>query len=404
VTSELTRRRFLQAAAASAGSMALVPSWLADLAGAATPIGPRDGILVAVQLGGGNDGLNTVVPAGDPAYAALRGPVALKATDVLPLGANLGLHPKLTWLKSRFDAGQVAVVQGVGDQAPDLSHFTATARWMSGDGTAGTTGWLGRYVDGLPATGDPFHAVTIGTSVPLLVTGRATRATALPAKVDDVLNPSSKDDWVRRSAQAVRAMGAGPTGLGPWGDALAAAGRNAIDMTTSVKQLYAPKLATGRLAQQLDLSARLINANVGVRVLHVGFGSFDHHANLLGEHANRMAELDAGLQQFFATLAPAFAEQVTVLTYSEFGRRAKANQSNGTDHGTASALFAVGTKVQGGLYGATPSLTDLDRAGNLKPAVDFRSVYATVLETWLRADAVQVLGGRFENLGFLRSP
>jgi uncharacterized protein (DUF1501 family) len=404
VTSELTRRRFLQAAAASAGSMALLPSWLADMAGAATPVGPRAGILVAVQLGGGNDGLNTVVPVGDPAYAALRGHIALKAADVLPIGAGIGLHPKLAWLKSRFDAGQVAVVQGVGDQAPDLSHFTATARWMSGDGTAGATGWLGRYVDGLPAANDPFHAVTIGTSVPLLVTGRATRATALPVKADNVLNPSSKEDWVRRSAEAVRAMGAGPTGLGPWGDALAAAGRNAIDLTSSVKQLYAPNLATGRLAQQLDLSARLINANVGVRVLHVGFGSFDHHANLLGEHANRMAELDAGLQQFFATLAPAFADRVTVLTYSEFGRRARANQSNGTDHGTASALFAVGSKVQGGLYGAAPSLTDLDRAGNLKPAVDFRSVYATVLDTWLRADAVQVLGGRFENLGFLRSP
>jgi uncharacterized protein (DUF1501 family) len=398
------RRRFLQASAIGVGAGALLPSWLADMAGAAAPIGPRDGVLLAVQLGGGNDGLNTVVPTGDPNYYAQRPSIAVKAADALPLGPGVGLHPKLTYLKSLFDAGRVAVLQGVGDVTPDLSHFTATARWMCGNGGAGTTGWLGRYLDGLPDGGDPFRAVTVGTSVPLLMNGAKRKGTALPDSLGDGLSTTAKEDWVRRSAECVRAMGVGPSGLGPWGDAVAVAGRTSVDLNDRVRPVYKDKLATGRLASQLDLAARLINADLGIRVLHVAYGSFDHHANLPGEHGQRMAELDAGLKAFFATLAKRFAGRVTVLTFSEFGRRVQANQSNGTDHGTASALFAVGAGVKGGLYGAMPSLAALDRSGNLVPTVDFRSAYATVLDSWLAADSRQLLGAGYENLGFLKQP
>lgn len=398
----ISRRRFLQAGIVG-GAAALIPSWLADVAAAATPIGAGDGILVTVLLGGGNDGLNTVIPIADAAYAAKRGGVAIKATDALPLGPSAALHPKLTYLKERFDAGQVAVLQGVGDRSPDLSHFSAMARWMSGDGTEGQTGWLGRYIDGLPGGSDPFHAVAVGTSVPLTVVGRERRATALPAKVEDNLSAVHKDDHVRRAAECVRAFGAGPAELS-WWSGLAAAGRNAVDLTGQVVPMYKEKLASGRLAGQMDLAARVINADLGARVLHTSFGSFDHHANLVGEHANRMGELDAGLKAFFDRLDPRFAGRVTVLTYSEFGRRVQANQSGGTDHGTASALFAIGGRVKGGLYGAMPSLAQLDRSGNLVAAVDHRSVYATLLDSWLRADSKQILGGSFENLGFVLPP
>ncbi len=299
---------------------------------------------------------------------------------------------------------RLAVLQGVGDVTPDLSHFTATARWMTGDGSEGKTGWLGRYLDGLPGGNDPFHAVTVGTSVPLLMNGATRKATALPDSLGDGLSTAAKDDWVRRSAECVRAMGAGATGLGPWGDAIAATGRIAIDLNDKVRPLYKEKLTQGRLAEQLDMAARLVNADLGVRVLHVSFGSFDHHSNLPGEHAQRMAELDAGIQTFFEKLDPRFAGRVTLLTFSEFGRRVQANQSNGTDHGTASALFAVGAGVKGGLYGSMPSLASLDRSGNLVPTVDFRSVYATVLDSWLAADSRQLLGARYENLGFVGQP
>jgi uncharacterized protein (DUF1501 family) len=398
------RRRFLQASAMGLGASALLPTWLADIAGAAAPIGAHDGVLVVVQMGGGNDGLNTVVPTGDPNYYAKRANIAIKATDALPVGTGVGLHPKLTFVKSQFDAGKVAVVQGVGDMKPDLSHFTATARWMTGDGTEGKTGWLGRYLDGLSGGNDPFQAVSVGTAVPLLMSGAKRKGTALPDSLGDGLSTSAKDDWVRRSAQCLRDMGGATTGLGPWGDAIAAAGRTSVELNDKVRPLYKDKLAQGRLAEQLDLAARLINADLGVRVLHVQFGSFDHHANLPGEHGARMGELDTGLKVFFEKLATRFAGRVTVLTFSEFGRRVQANQSNGTDHGTASALFALGAGVKGGLYGAMPSLSALDRSGNLVPAVDFRSVYATVLDSWLGADSRQLLGGRYENLGFARQP
>jgi uncharacterized protein (DUF1501 family) len=399
----LSRRRFLQGSLAAGASAALLPTWLAEMAGAA-PLGANDGVLVLVQLGGGNDGLNTVVPFGDSAYYAKRGGVSIAAKDVLAIGNGVGLHPRLTWLKSQFDAGRVAVVQGVGETNADLSHFTATARWMSGDGTEGATGtgWAGRFLDGVPDA--PLTGVVVGSSLPLVLRGRNRRATALPMSFDAVIDPGHKDDWVRRSADCIRGMAAYGSALGPWGDALVGAGRSAVDLTGTTKGLYNPKLASGPLAQQMDLCARIVNAGVGTRVLHTSLGSFDHHAGLPGAHAQKLGELDAGLKAFFDRLSPALASRTTVVTYSEFGRRVQANQSQGTDHGTASVLFAMGAAVKGGLYGAAPSLTALDRSGNLVPTVDYRSVYTTVLDTWLRADAKGLLSAGYENLRFLNAP
>lgn len=398
------RRRFLQAAAV-AGGASVLPAWLADAAAAATPIGAGDGVLVVILMAGGNDGLGMVPPMGDAAYASLRKGLAIPASSALKGGAGFGFHPNLKEVKKRWDAGQVAVLQGVGDLEPDLSHFTAMARWMSGDGSSlPTTGWIGRYVDGLAGGDDPFHAVTLGTSVPLAMVGRARRGTALPMKVDAGLSTTHKDDWVRRSAECVRAMGGATNGLGTWGESLATAGRTAIDLTARVSPLYGAAFPEGKLAAQAELAARLINADLGVRALHLQYGDFDHHADAPGSYPQRMAELDAAVARLYATLQARFQKRVTVLTVSEFGRRAQANQSNGTDHGTATTLLAIGPGVKGGAYGQAPSLTKLDRHGNLVPTVDFRSVYASVLQTWLRADPKQVLGASFEDLKFLKAP
>lgn len=400
----VTRRRFLQAVAAGTAVTAL-PTWLADAAAAAAPIGANDGVLVVLLLGGGNDGLNTVVPVGDPAYRAARRGLAIAPDEALPIATGWGLHPTLVRLKKRFDAGQVAVIRGVGDLKPDLSHFTAMARWMAGDGgSMPTTGWLGRYVDGLPGGDDPFHSVSLSTSLPLTLIGRARRGTALPTKLDAGLTTTHEDGWVRRSAECVRAMGAGPTGLGAWGDALARTGRTAVDLTNQVAPLYAPEPPKQKLSTLMDRAARLINADLGVRVVHVSHGDFDHHSDAGWRHEQRLEQLDAAVDHLFATLHARFERRVTVLTVSEFGRRVQVNQSGGTDHGTASSMLAIGPGVAGGLYGQAPSLTQLDRDGNLVPTVDFRSVYSTVLETWLRADPRQVLGGGFENLRFLKRP
>jgi uncharacterized protein (DUF1501 family) len=403
----ISRRRFLQLSAAAAGATTALPSWFDDVAAAATPIGPNDGVLVVVLMAGGNDGLNTVVPTGDGHYYDHRGDLAIAESAALPLVSGVGLHPNLRSLHARYRAGRVAVVRGVGDVDPDMSHFTAMARWMHGHansmGTA--SGWLGRWLDGY-ARADDLAAVVVGESVPLALVGRARKAVALPARGVDAITAGTGEAWVQRAVDCLRAMGAGPTGNGAWADALGAATAKSVDLADTVKPLYASELPAGTLVGELELAARLVNADLGVRVIHVQYGDFDHHSNQPGAHDARMAELDAGLDRFFATLSPAFANRTTVLTLSEFGRRPEANASNGTDHGEASDLLVIGagSGVRGGVYGHGVDLTHLSDHGCPVAHVDFRSVYATVLGRWLGADAGEVLGGSFGDVGFLRAP
>jgi uncharacterized protein (DUF1501 family) len=401
----LTRRRFLQASAATAGVTALLPSWLADLAAAATPIGPSDGVLVVVLMAGGNDGLNTVVPTGDGMYYDARGSLAIAETAALNVATGVGLHPSLTKLQARYRQGQVALVQGVGDLEPDMSHFTAMARWMRGhqQSSGAGTGWLGRWLDGY-GRADDFSAVVIGESIPLALVGAKRKATALPAGGTDAINADRDEGWIIRAIDCLRDMGAGATGNGAWCDALGAATRSAVDLADVVKPVYAGALPEGKLASQLELAARLVNANLGIRVLQVQYGDFDHHANEATQHQQRMAELDAGIDRFFATLSPTFAKRTTIMTMSEFGRRPEVNGSGGTDHGEGSDLMVVGPGVKGGLYGEAMHLGHLSDHGCPIAHVDFRSVYATVLDRWLGGGSSTVLGGSFEDLGFLRAP
>lgn len=399
---ELSRRRFLQAAAAGAGAMALLPTWLREAAGA-EPLGAGDGVLVLVMMGGGNDGLNTVAPIGDGAYRDKRGGLALTEANALPVAPGFGLHPALVGLKRRFDAGKVAIVQGVGNPGGDLSHFTSMASWMQGsaDGGPPVTGWLGRWLDGV-APANSLRAVSVGSSVPLHLVGARAKATALGTSSGDVFG-SGGEAHERRMFDCIGAFGTQPNGIGPMGDLAGRTGRSSMALAKTVKPLYKPDLPGGRLAGQLALCARLVNADVGARVLNVAYGSFDHHADAGWQHNERMKELDAGLETFFSSLDPRFAGRVTVLTFSEFGRRPERNGSNGTDHGTASVMFAAGDRVKGGLYGSQPSLTALDRAGNLVPAVDFRAVYGSVLDGWMGGGSSSVLGRGYEDLGLFRS-
>lgn len=400
----ISRRRFLQASAALGGTAAL-PTWLADAAAAATPIGANDGVLVIILMAGGNDGLNTVVPTGDGMYYDARGGLAIDESDALGIASGVGLHPALTKLQARYRQGQVAVLQGVGDLDPDMSHFSAMARWMRGhqNSDGATNGWIGRWLDGY-ARADDFSSVVIGQSVPLAFVGAKRKATALPAEGADAITADRDEGWIKRSIDCLRDMGVGATGNGPWCDALGAATRNAVDLADTVKPLYATKLPEGKLIGQLELAARLVNANLGVRVLQVQYGDFDHHAGQPNAHQQRMAELDAGIDRFFATLSPTFAKRTTIMTLSEFGRRPEVNSSMGTDHGEGSDMLVVGPGVKGGLYGEAMHLGHLSDHGCPIAHVDFRSVYATVLDTWLGGGSSTVLGGSFENLGFLRKP
>jgi uncharacterized protein (DUF1501 family) len=402
----MARRTFLKMIGAGVG-LSMMPDWLVESAWAG-PLQPHEGILVVIQMGGGNDGLNMVVP--DVAkYYDLRKQLAVSAASTLDIGPGVGLHPALSKLKSRYDQGKVAVVQGVGWGNNDLSHFDCTANWMSGWAPVAApnasllTGWLGRYLDEFGE--DPLNGVNIGTQIPLHLTGARTRAAALPTSKGSLLFgggvPSNTD---QRLFTALRAMGSKPTGLGPVADMIAETEAKSIDVNNQVLPCFSESFVSGPLAPQLQLVARLINANVGSRVYGVSWGSFDHHENAGWQHEQKMAELDAAIDAFYTTLQAAYGSQVTLMTFSEFGRRPNMNGSYGTDHGTSSPLFVIGDRVRGGLYGEQPSLTDLDTHGNLKTKVDFHQIYATILDKWLDADSAELLGGTYTAVDLFTGP
>jgi uncharacterized protein (DUF1501 family) len=404
----ITRRGFIGTAAATAGLATVVPAWFADRAGAATPVASTDGILVVITLGGGNDGLNTVVPRGGAnrgTYEQLRGAVAIPAGELLPLdpAGAYGLHPSLTGLTQRYAAGKVAIVQGTGvTSALDLSHFTSMATVMAGTSTAArTSGWLGRFLDGVSEWETGLRGVALGASVPLHLVGTRAKVTAVPAD-GAVWGADTSARWERQAFDAVRAMAAKPTGLGVWPDKVATVSRDAVEQAKFVGQVLTPPPTVPGLPADLTIAARLLNLNLGVRVLSASFGSFDTHAGQLQGHAALLKHLDDGIEAFYATLRPELAPQVAFVVVSEFGRRASANASSGTDHGAASHTLVIGDRVKGGLHAAYPSLTTLDSSGSLVPSVDFRSVYRTVLDQWMRADGAGLVGSSFTPLDLFK--
>ncbi|MCP4228145.1 MAG: DUF4214 domain-containing protein [Actinomycetia bacterium] len=402
----VSRRNRPQAAALVTGAT-MAPTWLADAAGAATPVGPNDGILVLLTMSGGNDGLNTVIPIQNGIYYDRRRDLAIAASSAIPIGDERALHPGLSMVNHLWNKGDVAIIDGVGTPGmTDLSHFSTMARVMGGGGTGNSfhSGWLGRYLDGLPGGDDPFHGVNIGTSIPLVVQGQHRQASGLPPEPNGIFQIEGVDDTYRRQYDALAAFAATSTGLGDLADSLALNGHRAVDLAARVEPIYGEELPEGKLKAKLELAARLINANLGIRVLSVDFGDFDSHARQPELHNARMAELNEGLQAFYNRLHPSFGARTMILAMSEFGRRVKANNSSGTDHGAANTMLAIGSQIRGGFYGELPSLSALDRRGNLVPTVDLRSVYATILDDWLGGDSNQILGGTHENLDFAAAP
>ncbi len=399
----LNRRRFLQAAAVT-GAVTMLPAWLADQAAAATPLGAADGVLVLVMMNGGNDGMNMVPPFADGNYRQMRRGLAIGADRVLRINDQRGLHPSLPFVKSMWDEGRVAVIDGVGHPQPDLSHFTSMARWMTASTSRSivSTGWLGRYVDGL-GNPDAFHSIAMGSSVPLTLSGVRSTATALPSSASGLLTIDN-DPVYQRLHATIHQMAGGSTGLGGLADSIARSSSESIGLAQGMRAHYEPSLPAEELSAKLTLCARLINANLGTRVLMVSYGDFDSHANQSRMHNDRMTELNNGLQAFFETLAPGFLGRTLVLTSSEFGRRPWANESGGTDHGTSNTLLALGGGVNGGFYGQLPSLAGHRRWDNFETTVDYRQVYGNVLETWLGADSAEVIGADYGDLAFLRAP
>ncbi len=416
----MDRRRFLQMMGYGVGAGALMgglgETIGADLlpgrmreAFATTPVGDHEGILVLLGQFGGSDGLNIVVPYTNPAYYVQHGGIAIPANDVLHLDAKVGLHPSLPYLKSLYDAGQVAVMQGVGYADPDLSHFTSMALWMYGRAGNGTpsTGWIGRWLDGLNGN-DPFRAATVGQGLPLHLIGANKRGIAIPqwgvgfgGEPNDAQH--KQQQWMY---DGMRNFASTSAGRGPWHDSIANTVKGVIDVGQQVAPVFVPALpkTDTDLVKKMKVVARLINANLGMRVIDTGHDGFDNHSSEPAELTEKLVDFDAALQAFFATLLPQYRSRVTIMTYSEFGRTSWSNDSSGTDHGTTNNHFIIGPSVRGGLYGVQPNLAGLKRWDRMVSAVDFRSLYATVLDRWLGGGASTVLGANYEQFDVFRGP
>jgi uncharacterized protein (DUF1501 family) len=350
-------------------------------------------VLVVVQLDGGNDALNTIVPYADPNYEKLRPKLKIAKKDLVKVSDTLGLHPSLKPLDKLRQAGQLAVLPGVGYPNPNRSHFESMAIWHTArfdpEERKGY-GWIGRALD--PSGGTSY---AIGGTVPGALRGRRSSAVAL-SRVEDVL---------------LTDPGAAKQAIGPASseDLLGFVRRQAVDAQLSADKLA--RLAGGEdarypatgLAERLKLVARMLKSDLGARVFYTVQSSYDTHAGQSFTHANLLADFARAVAAFFDDLKAAkLADRVTLLSFSEFGRTIKENGSAGTDHGTAGAVFLSGPSVQGGVIGSMPSLTDLV-GGEPKLTTDFRRIYATVLEDWLGLPAGAVLSAAFEPVPLFRS-
>jgi uncharacterized protein (DUF1501 family) len=356
-----------------------------------------------VTLYGGNDGLNTLIPYADPAYQSARPDLAYAAGDVLRIDDAFGFNPALKGLKGLYDAKKVAVIRGVGYPKPDRSHFRSMDIWQTAQpDRPGNTGWLGRWLDSVG--GDPRHAVSFEPVLPPLLAGATTAGAAVP------LSGLRLPNGVK--PEVLTGFGKASAGEPPLQARAARAFADLVEVDAMIRDVKeqaspspsgeaSPATATGghfALDGQLDLVEQCIRAGVATRVFSVSLGGFDTHADEKAPQQAQLSRLDTALSGFMQRMA---GRGVVTLVYSEFGRRVRANASNGTDHGTAGPVFVLGDGVRGGLHGEQPSLTDLD-AGDLKFSTDFRSVYATLLAKVLGADPGKVLAGYTKQLDGLQ--
>jgi uncharacterized protein (DUF1501 family) len=433
-----TRREFLRTTVLGSALSWTLPTFLAntfsalhaEAADKATQIvtGRDAQILVVLQMAGGNDGLNTVVPYANDFYHKARPRIGLKPDDVLKLSDSIGLHPALTGFKALFDAGQLGVVQGVGYPNPNRSHFRSTDIWMtaSDSNKYEKHGWLGRYFDANCAGCDPTVGVAVGRQMPLAFAGEKAKGIAVdnPANyrfMGDTPTMNGEKDTTEesyRKLNMIETAGADDNSGGTIGAISGAARstgspldfieRTALDAQVSSDEVRAiagkvenhVSYPATQLGNSLKLVAKLIGGGLPTRVFYVSQGGYDTHTNQTGTQERLFKDLGDSVKSFTDDLkAQGNMERVLVMTFSEFGRRVAENANQGTDHGAASSMFIVGPKVKAGLLGEYPSLAPGDLfQGDLKFKVDFRNVYAAVLEKWLKTRSEPVLGRNFQPL------
>jgi uncharacterized protein (DUF1501 family) len=377
-------------------------------------------ILVVLQLTGGNDSLNTIVPCGDGLYYDNRRTVRIPESDVLPIDNHFGFHPALTAIKPFWDEGKMAIINGVGYPNPNYSHFRSMDIWYTCEPEkVATDGWLGKAVQVIdPRAENVLTAVNFGRGLPRALSlagvpvasvaqldsyGLLTSLSSVSQRQSalEVFSCLYDDGWNDQGQQATTTSRPedpvlsymGQTGL----DAQKGADilRTALDKYESNVQY--PK---GPIAENLKGIAQVKLADLGTRVFYTSHGSFDTHATQLPTHAKLWTEVSEGIAAFFEDLrAHNAADDVTMLIWSEFGRRVKDNGA-GTDHGAGGVAFILGERVKGGMYGEYPSLKDLT-LGNLKYNVDFRSAYATILDRWMQIEPEPIVNGKFEEFAIV---
>ena len=403
----IDRRSLIRRSCLTAAALAARPCWAAaGIFRTAREVssGSRasaDTILVVVDISGGNDGLNTVVPFSDPAYRAGRTRIGLTGSQLLPVDSRTGLHPSLAHLHGYLQSGKLAIVQNVGYPRPDMSHFVSDDIWEKAtlDPHLEPTGWLGRALDqAYGADADQIHSVSSAGDV------AAFHGNVVTTPVITDTGAFNYPQWPV-STEVLRALFR--PGGGANRDYVAHVGDLALSDADAIQAVVAKYTSTiqypeGPFAAALRLTSSVIASDIGARIFFVGQGGYDTHDSQLGVHEALLLELDLSLDAFYRDLVEHGVDQkVVVMTYSEFGRRVEDNASGGTDHGSAGPMFVLGTRVKGGFFGAPPSLTDLDPDGNLKFSIDFRQVYASILANWIDTDPAPVLFGTYPTLSFV---
>jgi uncharacterized protein (DUF1501 family) len=439
-----TRRDFLRTTVLGSALSWTVPAFLADTftalqsqaADSATQIatGKDSTILVVLQMAGGNDGINTVVPYSSDFYHKARPKIGLKAEQVLKLNDQVGLHGSLTGFKNLYDAGHLSVVQGVGYPNPNRSHFRSTEIWQtaSDENKIEKYGWLGRYFDNDCGGADPSVGVTIGGQLPeaffarrpkgicfnnpqdyrFRSNGTATEESyrklnelemsgSLPDGGEGMMSDDHMDS--PNSGGTIASLPAGMPMTG--GRAIDFITRTALDAQMSSDQIRGIAARVQNQANypgsvlggSLKMVAKLIGGGLPTRVYYVSQGGYDTHTNQLNSQQRLLQDLGDSTKAFVDDMkAQGNMQRVLVMTFSEFGRRVNENANGGTDHGAAAPMFIVGDKVKAGLQGSYPSLAPQDLyQGDIKYNVDFRSVYAGVLEKWLKTKSAPILGRQF---------
>jgi uncharacterized protein (DUF1501 family) len=418
-----TRREFLTMSAV-AGTAAVLPSFVTHTIRAALGDEPAvkpgepipgfrdDRVLVLIQLGGGNDGLNALPPHGDDAYHRARPRLAIRGDDVLKVDEHYGFHTALKPLKSLYDDGALSVIHGVGYPNPNRSHFRSMEIWHTATDSDkfSRSGWVGRYFDNAcSGAARKTAGVAVGPEPPQAFDGA--RGFGVAFEDADTFGwragPGGDTQEAFESLNRVDEHAKPPRDGAPTVDFLRHVTAGMVLASEQVQEAAgrprrAPEYPNSRVARDLRTVATMIAGGLPTRIYHVAFTGFDTHVNQANQHANLLTQFAGAVAAFQQDLKRlGAAGRVLTVAFSEFGRRVGENYGRGTDHGTAGPMFLIGDRIRPGTHGKVPSLTDLDR-GDLKFHTDFRSVYATILDDWLGITPTKVLGRRFPTLDLLR--